>query len=342
MEIKFSDLSKYRGELMGFAMIIVVLFHVGGFRHDTFWYCLSRCGNVGVDLFLFLSGIGLWYAWTKQPSLRHFYWRRYIRIYPAWFIIACIYYIPKYTNGDLTLGFTISEIAINWGFWHHDELNFWFIPSIMMLYTIAPAYMALILRHDSFRWMPIAAIILCFMVQYWQPVHSTVGHLEIFFSRIPIFLLGINAGEWVKQKRTIEPQGIWMLAIIFVMSAIVCINFENGLRGRFPLFIERMAYIPLTISMLLLLCRLFDVLPQWSHKPFVFIGGISLELYLIHIEFVLKPLKAHKLVSGYWDTAIALLIISSILAWLLHKVIDLGVKRLEKARNSRTENAGSN
>ena len=55
-DIDLSLISKYRGELMGFAMIYVVMFHVCGNRHDTLWYCLARCGNLGVDIFLFLSG----------------------------------------------------------------------------------------------------------------------------------------------------------------------------------------------------------------------------------------------------------------------------------------------
>ena len=87
-DIDLSLISKYRGELMGFAMIYVVMFHVCGSRHDTLWYCLARCGNLGVDIFLFLSGIGLWFAWTRNSSLRHFYWRRYKRIYPAWLVIT--------------------------------------------------------------------------------------------------------------------------------------------------------------------------------------------------------------------------------------------------------------
>ena len=70
--IDLSLISKYRGELMGFAMIYVVMFHVCGARHDTLWYCLARCGNLGVDIFLFLSGIGLWFAWTRNSSLRQF------------------------------------------------------------------------------------------------------------------------------------------------------------------------------------------------------------------------------------------------------------------------------
>ena len=53
--INLHDLSRFRGVLMGIAMLVVMMFHVGFSRHDTFWFCVNRCGNVGVDMFLFLS-----------------------------------------------------------------------------------------------------------------------------------------------------------------------------------------------------------------------------------------------------------------------------------------------
>ncbi len=50
--------------------------------------------------------------------------------------------------------YLFGEISINWGFWLHDELNFWYIPATMMLYLFAPAYMELIKRHPD---LPLAA-----------------------------------------------------------------------------------------------------------------------------------------------------------------------------------------
>lgn len=348
----YSCLSSQRGRIMGIAMLMVMLFHVGGMRHDTFFYCLSRCGNVGVDVFLYLSGIGLWFSWGKimrkkaaaraadggSPGLRDgtrgtgrrtlaaiagspyatFLRRRYARIYPAWLIIACIYYLPRCIDGRASAADTALSIAVNCGFWQHDELTFWFIPAIMMLYTVAPAYMELIRRHAECRWMPAAAMVLCVLVQYWAPLHSTVGHLEIFFSRIPIFLIGINTGLTVERQEPIGRAGWWMLLALFLMSALACINFEDGLRGRFPLFIERMAYIPLTVSMTLLMGRALASLPAWAGAVPAFIGGISLEMYLIHAQFVLLPLQPLRL--GYWPTALAVVAISAALAWILHKV----------------------
>src|SRR3712207_8348584 len=64
-DIELSNISKYRGELMGAAMLFIILFHVSLPRYDMF-FGLRRMGNIGVDIFLFLSGIGLWFSWTKN------------------------------------------------------------------------------------------------------------------------------------------------------------------------------------------------------------------------------------------------------------------------------------
>ena len=113
------------------------------------------------------------------------------------------------------------------------------------------------------------------------------------------------------------------------MSALVCINFEDGLRGRFPLFLERMAYIPLTVSMLLLLCRLLSAAPAWLCRSLSFFGSISLEVYLIHYQFILVNIRQWQL--GYWLTAAVLIALSAAAAWLLHKAIDIITRPLHKA-----------
>ena len=84
-------ISKYRTELMGIAMLLVVLFH--GYVPQTSWfYGLKRMGNVGVDIFLFLSGIGLWFSWRSTPNLKHFYKQRFLRVYPTWLLLASCFY----------------------------------------------------------------------------------------------------------------------------------------------------------------------------------------------------------------------------------------------------------
>lgn len=50
-DIELKNISRYRAEQMGAAMLFVILFHVALDRGDPF-YGLRRCGNVGVDIFL--------------------------------------------------------------------------------------------------------------------------------------------------------------------------------------------------------------------------------------------------------------------------------------------------
>ena len=320
--IEFSDISRYRGELMGLAMLFVMLFHVA-MPKSYAMYGLVRCGNVGVDMFLLLSGIGLWYAWSKRPRLIDFYWRRYIRIYPAWLLMACLFYIPNFmeTQGSgysPNMGHLIANIAFNWSFWRIDDLTFWFIPAIMMLYTFAPAYMWFIERHAEYRWMPILFMLLAVMVQYYPPVHHSVGHLEIFFSRIPIFLIGINMGQSIREGRRYEGSSLGFVLLLFALSAYTCITLEDGLRGRFPLFMERMVYIPLC-------CQMLRRLPHQVDMVFAFVGGVSLEIYLIHVNYILPLIKP--LHWGFWGTSLSMIALSVPAAWLLHQLVEKGVAR---------------
>lgn len=319
--VKWENISRFRGELMGFAMIIILLFHVCGPHNETFFLRLCRCGNVGVDIFMFVSGIGLWFAWSKGTTLGMFYRRRFRRVYPAWFVVACLFFVPIYIKGGKTLADTVLDIAVNWSFWTvYGELQFWYVPAIMLFYVFAPAYMALIQRSRSWCWLPAIAMLFCILMKYDQCLYTTLRHLEIMFSRIPIFLIGINAGRWVQEKR-IDDGHAWGVAVLaLVLGAWVCLDFEGGLRGRFPLFLERMAYIPLCLSLTLLLSHAFVALPRLLLKLLSFVGTISLEFYLIHYEFVLKQIRPLQL--GYWLTVLLTFAVTVPLAWLLHKLLD--------------------
>lgn len=324
-DIELANISRFRGALMGIAMLIIILFHVDLARSDMF-FGLRRMGNLGVDMFLFLSGIGLWFSWMKTPSYRHFYFRRLIRIYPAWLIIACLYYLPRLPVHDAaSLVNLIGEIGFNWNFWLHDELSFWYIPAIMMLYLFAPPYMELIRRHSVYRWLPVVMIMWCILVEWVTPIHHAVGHLEIFWSRVPIFFIGINMGEMVRQKRTIDGQGIWMLIIMFVMTSVSCFFLEQERHGQFPLFVERMLYIPLTITFILICNRGLRRTPKWVNGALAFVGSLSLECYLIHLHFVLDYLPK---AWSYWPTFLACVVATLPLAWVLSKIVDWIAKKI--------------
>lgn len=326
-DIELANISRFRGELMGMAMLFIILFHVSLPREDLF-FGLRRMGNIGVDIFLFLSGIGLWFSWTKTPSAKHFFAHRYLRIYPAWFIIALLYYVPRFQGRNLGDWVDLlGDITVNWDFWLHDELTFWYIPATMLLYCFAPPYMELIKRHPIYRWLPVVMIMWCILVQYVTPIHMAVGHLEIFWSRVPIFFIGINMGDMVLHKRQLDGASLWMILLMFVMTLTSSIFLEQNLHGLFPLYVERMLYIPLTITTILLLNRMFRRTPAWFNRCFAFVGALSLECYLIHIHFVLAYIPS---TWGYWPTFLACISTTLPLAWLLNKVAGMVAKVLSR------------
>lgn len=309
-------------------MLFVILFHVALDRGDPF-YGLRRCGNVGVDIFLFLSGVGLWFSWVKTPDVRRFYRRRLLRIVPTWLVLATAFYLPDYLGArrfSRSIVDLIGDITINWDFWLHDELTFWYVPAIMALYLVAPWYMRLVQSRPIYRWLPLLMVVWCVMVQWVLPIHHAVGHLEIFWSRVPIFFVGINFGELVRMHRQLPGESVWLLLLTFLMTFGTCLYLEQVRHGHFPLFVERMLYIPFTVCTVLVLNRIFRRTPQWANSAFRFVGALSLEAYLIHIHFVLVYVQPYHL--GYWPTFLITVAITLPIAWLLQRAIGFVSARL--------------
>lgn len=327
------DLSLNRQALMGFAMIAIVLFHVPLARSEAF-FPLRRLGNVGVDMFLFLSGVGLWFSWQKSQDVLRFYRRRLLRLLPSYVLIAAVFYgwdvylngFAGKSSGVLPL---LGNILFGLSFWQHTDLTFWFVPAILALYVIAPWYMRLISRFPSWRILPLAAVVFCFFINYDPWVHHALGHLEIFFSRVPVFLLGINAGNIVLRGRDM-PKAVLPTVLLTLLSLVMCLEMEGHLKYHFPLFLERMMYIPLSTGLLLLLGGGLKRLPKRAFAALKFVGGISLEVYLVHVEFVLKPLQ--KCGFGYWMQFFIIIAVSLPVAWGLNRLS----KRITKAVESRS------
>jgi len=86
---KICNLAKYRQQLMGFAMSWIICYHFGlGAFHLPLINFVGKTGYGGVDLFLFLSGLGIYFSLSKDENKRRFYLKRVLRILP--------YYVPLY------------------------------------------------------------------------------------------------------------------------------------------------------------------------------------------------------------------------------------------------------
>ena len=173
-----SSISNYRSSLMGVAMLSVFLFHSMGDWMPSFIHNIVAHGAIGVDVFLFLSAMGLTYSITKNPDIIAFYKRRVWRIMPTyWLIMSCVYlfvftlmsihimpsnYYPIPRNG-----WQIVQAYTTLGYWMKDGLYYlWYIPAILVLYLLFPFIHKLFVAH---KWTYGLALVPAAVIAFIHP-----------------------------------------------------------------------------------------------------------------------------------------------------------------------------
>ena len=78
--MKQSLLSKYRTELMGFALLWIAFVHAQMWFRNPILQAFKLTGQGGVDIFLFLSSFGLYYAYQKKEPYFTYLKKRLLRI----------------------------------------------------------------------------------------------------------------------------------------------------------------------------------------------------------------------------------------------------------------------
>lgn len=325
----FESISKYRTQLMGVAMLSVFLFHsIGGDWMPKCIHHIASHGAIGVDIFLFLSAMGLSYSLTQNPDIVSFYKRRVWRIMPTyWFIMTGVYlFVYVLTAAHIMpeayyrIPRSIYEFVQTYttlGYWIKDGLFYlWYIPAILLLYLLFPFIFKL---FTSCKWMyiltllPAAVITFCSLALEWY--HGCLLY------RIGIFLWGtIFTIEFIfkgcRVKRGVV-YGIGFLSLLFYIVRI-----EMGFDVFCRLVEEALFFITLPCILVCItwLCRnnVFSVATK-------FVGRISLEFYLIH-EFVMRFMET---ISNFILTMspvvqkLMALIVSLVLAYLVHVVMSV-------------------
>ena len=72
-QFNWGIISKYRSQVMGIAILWIILFHAKAqgikIPHMQFLNYILNHGNLGVEIFLFVSGIGMYFSLSKGYKL---------------------------------------------------------------------------------------------------------------------------------------------------------------------------------------------------------------------------------------------------------------------------------
>lgn len=158
--------SRFRSELMGVATILIILCHTTKYNlvmPSWLYTILGNCG-AGVDIFLFLSGMGIFNSYANREknktSIHKWFWKRYIRIIiPCALFIVPLTILEYFKSSSSAIG--IGGILLNLsGFGYlFDKGALWFVTCILLLYLITPLIHKLLTMKNKYLYV----IFLCFI-----------------------------------------------------------------------------------------------------------------------------------------------------------------------------------
>lgn len=318
--------------LRGVAILMVVLYHFFGsvYGGDTLpwrgqwpdwraagwasfqWLFPLRLGKDGVMLFFVLSGFCIHYSILRHETEGHpqgplaFYWKRWFRIVPAYWVAMAVAILLRGTGGwtnflsHLTLTHTLfSERSIAFGM----NPNFWSLAVEWQLYLIYPL-LVVFRRHNTATSMLLICCFVAILFHYVVPLRT----YPLTLARSPFYywmdwVIGAYVADvWFHSRRPAFRSGWLLLAplgVLWVMTVYYRPLVQQAWWIR-PLF--GAVLLDRTVAM----GYGSGFLYRWISR----IGVVSYSMYLLHLPvlWLIEPLceSLGLLRSPVWMMAIIL------------------------------------
>jgi len=296
MKLNWRMLSKYRSQLYGFSILWITLFHVFEINSDKMNYpwvssLILKNGGIGVDIFLFLSGISLYFSMKKlyakyddldkKKIFKEFYKRRFSKILKVYICVCIPYFIIRYFIFTLNWMSFVKQIF----FCMNKVGMFWFLGCIMLCYFIYP-YIYYFMERDQKKIIYILVcvyVLMLFMILILYP--KFYYRVEILFSRIPIFIIGCLKGEKVYNSEEINTYFLLFMLLLLMTKGPVYYALNHwGYYGHIASLVGRLFRGALgvgTIFFIIIMLPYFE--NTFINKFLCYVGSFTLEMYVVHI-----------------------------------------------------------
>ena len=261
-------------ELKGFAMVVVLLYHIGGVLKWDNWFH----GEAGVDIFLIVSGFTLVLTSRELPALE-FMKRRLLRIFPSYW--AAVVFFVVMNDRFFGSGYSAATIVLHLlgvhGFSsgvYFSDINdsFWFISMILAMYLV---FLVVRPRLADLSYIMGFGMLLTVAVCSAYIAAAHAGGLIQLAVRIPSFFIGLLAGQiWTSPRSTLGPSGI-------LVAGLVAITYLGWSKGIITFY--AVAALALTGAFLLAARYLAKAAEgRMLLAAFSFVGVYSYEIFLFH------------------------------------------------------------
>lgn len=290
--------SQYRTALMGVATILIIVCHLPAYGVVMPLWIAKLVGSfgVGVDVFLFLSGLGMYNSYTKNKenhvSVFSWWLKRYVRIVVPLVILIVPILLWNPRGREMNIGMLL-EIS-GWGALFNCS-PLWFVTCILFLYLLTPFLHILFTSRYRWIWF-LGSSLICYFYAYTPPYDAL---LNFMISRWPIYFWGYILAINIKEKRK---GSVWIFAVLPLGLYIVLYLINHLYNMHFCLFGFQGVFM-LTVFALLI-NKIFILNSQSRVVACLnFMGIISLESYIMN-EYFLRALESYNWSVGGIDVSL--------------------------------------
>ena len=308
--------SKYKTELMGVATLLIIACHapVYGVAMPQWMNAILGSGGFGVDIFLFLSGMGIYNSYMKNKAEKGnvLYWllKRYLRIIIPCVMLMLPVFIWNPQNAERGIASYVIELSGFGAVVRHAPL--WFISCILILYFVTPLISVVLNGKHKWSWLVVLSLS-CLIYSYFPP-HTDIWHFML--QRWPSYFLGFALSSHINAQKRYP---IWCFVVLPFVAYVILYMLNHKAGAYFSLFWLQ------GISMMTLSAMVID---RWKNDKLnlalKFMGVISLESYVTN-EYFLRAFSAYlgKL-DGYnpgnWTFYIGGTIICLIASYVVNRI----------------------
>lgn len=316
MDFRFDTalISKYRTQLMGLAMLWIIMRHSD--FNDTLYpfvvRLMKRSGYGGVDIFFFLSGLGIYFAYGKE-NIRIFFKKRFLRILPYYIPIVILFTtLFQYPTGMIGLKGVFLRIFLL-DYWVEGDGLGWYIPVALLFYILTPFVMKLLGDGSGQRWIVVLVLVavigfLFDYLGYWWIMNTVVF-------RLASYVLGIHVGYLIANNQSVNI--VWLIISFVIGAATYGLQYLYGHEGGdVARYLAVAPFFFLTFPICAVLSYVFSLIKNYKFPFLYFIGSYTLGIYIFH--------ERVKILMKYYDIeyiVIGSAIITIVLAYLWQNLV---------------------
>ena len=332
--LKIENILKNRTILMGISMIMIMIFHMNlPIINNNF---IKRNLFIGVDMFLFYSGIGIYYSLKKNSNYKTFYKKRILRILPTVtpIIIVGSFLLYYYRNDFGLKEFYYQITFLNFFKCSGNYLGFlWYIPAIIVFYAISPMLFKFI-DKDKTSYNEMILLIGCMLLILITLPSNLFTYINSI-SRLPIYIIGLAYGKKIYEKKEIN-KNYFIALIILSIIAIFIVRYLENHSSMFTTSGVNICWIPVTITISILLSFIINQKENMIILRFLtIIGKSTLAIYVFHemLQYIINAIVYYYHINNFlltnnYSFSLIVGIITILLSIIWTKIVECNVKKI--------------